>query len=103
MVNCNADMFVDDNTLMHNSKDFAETPTQLMHNAQQDVALWGGLLWATGDLLEFLKTTYFLLIWQFKSSGRLIIFPKKELPTNTVKVADLQGSTCWLTRVLKNQ
>eukprot|EP00957_Ditylum_brightwellii_P044307 3361977-Ditylum_brightwellii.AAC.1 len=85
MVSCNADIFMDNNTLMHNSKDFAETPTQLMHNIQQDVELWGRLLRATGGLSEFLRSTYFLLIWQFESSGRPIIVPKEELPTNTMK------------------
>eukprot|EP00957_Ditylum_brightwellii_P142512 10857663-Ditylum_brightwellii.AAC.1 len=55
-----ADMFVDDNTLMHNTPTRDATAPDLMQNVQHDAELWGQLLWVTGGLLEFLKSSYFL-------------------------------------------
>eukprot|EP00957_Ditylum_brightwellii_P142482 10855414-Ditylum_brightwellii.AAC.1 len=49
------DMFVDDNTLMHNTNNFAEPAANLMQQVKHDTKRWGRLLWTTGGLLEFLK------------------------------------------------
>eukprot|EP00957_Ditylum_brightwellii_P081736 6218010-Ditylum_brightwellii.AAC.1 len=50
-----ADMFVDDNTLMHNTGNFDKPATNLMQQVKYDTKYWGRLLWITGGLLEFLK------------------------------------------------
>eukprot|EP00957_Ditylum_brightwellii_P138541 10560435-Ditylum_brightwellii.AAC.3 len=63
-VKCNANMFVDDNTLIHNSPEFDIPPQKLMENIQHDIELWGPLLW-------------------FDPSGRPHIVLESELPTNT--------------------
>eukprot|EP00957_Ditylum_brightwellii_P087558 6665626-Ditylum_brightwellii.AAC.1 len=73
-------MFVDDNTLMHNTTSRDATAPDLMQNVQHDAELWGWLLWVTGGLLEFLKSSYFLVIWQFSKEGKPSI--SMNLPPN---------------------
>eukprot|EP00957_Ditylum_brightwellii_P131514 10031249-Ditylum_brightwellii.AAC.1 len=41
----NADMFVNDNTLMHNNSALNSSAIQLMQMVQHDSKLWGRLLW----------------------------------------------------------
>eukprot|EP00957_Ditylum_brightwellii_P166475 12671779-Ditylum_brightwellii.AAC.1 len=85
---CNADMFVDDNTLMHNDPQCDATPHTLMTNIQHNAETWGRFLWASGGLLEFLKSTYFLLIWAFAASGQPMIIPEEDLSANVVWLTD---------------
>eukprot|EP00957_Ditylum_brightwellii_P210694 15365271-Ditylum_brightwellii.AAC.2 len=96
---CNADMFVIDNTLMHNDPQKDATPNTLMTNIQHGTETWSRLLWASGGLLEFLKSTYFLLIWAFTASGQPMITPEEDLPINIVQLTDANGNTTVLRRV----
>eukprot|EP00957_Ditylum_brightwellii_P021030 1585033-Ditylum_brightwellii.AAC.1 len=80
-VQCNADMFVDDATLLHNNK-FDTLALQLIQQIQHDAEIWGRMLWVSGGLLELLKSSYFLLIWAFDKSGKLWIVPEEDLPPN---------------------
>eukprot|EP00957_Ditylum_brightwellii_P090331 6879299-Ditylum_brightwellii.AAC.2 len=103
-VQSNADMFVDDATLLHNNGNKFNTPAQqLMTQIQHGTDIWGQLLWVTGSLLEFLESPYFLLIWQFAASGKPYIVPEKELPPNTVTVTDANGNTTKFTRVTERK
>eukprot|EP00957_Ditylum_brightwellii_P166741 12692408-Ditylum_brightwellii.AAC.1 len=103
-VQCNADMFVDDATPLHNNGNKFNTPgQQLMNHIQHDAEIWGWLLWATGGLLEFLKSTYFLLIWKLAASGKPYTVPEEELPPNKVTVTDANGNTTKLTRVTERK
>eukprot|EP00957_Ditylum_brightwellii_P000792 62755-Ditylum_brightwellii.AAC.1 len=56
---CNADMFVNDNALIHNDSQQDAAPNTLMTNIQHNAETWSRLLWSSGGLLEFLKSTYF--------------------------------------------
>eukprot|EP00957_Ditylum_brightwellii_P058096 4405903-Ditylum_brightwellii.AAC.2 len=90
-------MFVNDNTLMHNTERPDTPATTLMTQIQHDAELWGCLLWIMGGLLEFLKSSYFIVIWVFKSDGKPMI--ETSLPPSTIKLTDAQGSTTKLKRV----
>eukprot|EP00957_Ditylum_brightwellii_P078858 5996555-Ditylum_brightwellii.AAC.1 len=63
-------MFVDDNTLMHNHEQHNAPVDTLLTQIQHDAELWGRLLWIMGGLLEFLKSSYFIVIWAFKPDGK---------------------------------
>eukprot|EP00957_Ditylum_brightwellii_P050301 3814802-Ditylum_brightwellii.AAC.1 len=103
-VQSNAGMFVDDATLLHNNGNKFKTPAQqLMTQIQHDAEIWGWLLWVTGSLLELLKSTYFLLIWQFDAPGKPYIVPEEELPPNTANITDANGNTTKLTRVTERK
>eukprot|EP00957_Ditylum_brightwellii_P070263 5337661-Ditylum_brightwellii.AAC.1 len=41
----NADMFINNNTLMHNNPALNASAIQLMQTVQYDAKLWGQLLW----------------------------------------------------------
>eukprot|EP00957_Ditylum_brightwellii_P101533 7737860-Ditylum_brightwellii.AAC.1 len=60
-----ADMFVVDNTLMHNSPHFDISADELTKQIQADAELWGCLLWVTDGLLAFLKSSYLIVVWSF--------------------------------------
>eukprot|EP00957_Ditylum_brightwellii_P037341 2826169-Ditylum_brightwellii.AAC.2 len=47
----NADMSVDDASLLHNALAFHATAVQLMHCIEHGSELWGNLVWTTGGLL----------------------------------------------------
>eukprot|EP00957_Ditylum_brightwellii_P114600 8738777-Ditylum_brightwellii.AAC.1 len=96
---CNADIFVNDNTLMHNDPQGDVTPHTLMTNIQHNAETWSRLLWVSGGFLEFLKSTYFLLIWAFAASGQPMIIPKEDLPTNVVQLTDANSNSTVLHRV----
>eukprot|EP00957_Ditylum_brightwellii_P057201 4334467-Ditylum_brightwellii.AAC.1 len=81
-----AKMFVDDNKQMHINRVRSASATQLMSYINHDVNLWDELLWITGGLLEKLKTTYSLMVWDFEPSGRPVITPMSKLQENTVKI-----------------
>eukprot|EP00957_Ditylum_brightwellii_P209695 15362817-Ditylum_brightwellii.AAC.4 len=66
---------------------------------QHGIAIWGGLIWTTGGMIEFLKSSYFLLIWAFKPSVKPVIVPENNLPQNTVRLTDTNGGTATLNRV----
>eukprot|EP00957_Ditylum_brightwellii_P007984 604588-Ditylum_brightwellii.AAC.1 len=78
-------MFVNDNRQMHINGKMHATARQLMSYVDHDVNLWNELLWITGRLLEQLKTTYSLIVWNFELSGKPFITPMEQLPENTVK------------------
>eukprot|EP00957_Ditylum_brightwellii_P131070 9997745-Ditylum_brightwellii.AAC.1 len=101
-VKCNTDMFVDDATLMHNDKPTIQV-TQLMQRMQHNANVWGGLLWTSRGLLEFLKGSYFLVIWAFAASGRPRTVPEAELPPNTVTVTGANGCTAKLHKVTEEE
>eukprot|EP00957_Ditylum_brightwellii_P208128 15355961-Ditylum_brightwellii.AAC.1 len=65
----NADMIVDDATMQHNAGQYNLDARTLMNICQQDITLWDELLWANGGLLETLKTSYFLMVWNFDNTG----------------------------------
>eukprot|EP00957_Ditylum_brightwellii_P097363 7415968-Ditylum_brightwellii.AAC.1 len=92
----NAGMFVDDSTLMHNDPQHDATPHTLMTNIQHNTETWGRLLWASGGLFEFLKSTYFLLIWSFAASGQSMIISEEDLPTNVVWLTNVNGNSAVL-------
>eukprot|EP00957_Ditylum_brightwellii_P034463 2613979-Ditylum_brightwellii.AAC.1 len=87
LAKANADMFVDDATLLHNAIAFHTTAIQLMQGIKNNSKLWGGLVWTTCDLLEFRKSTYFLVIWMFISAGAPSITKDEDLPPNQVKTS----------------
>eukprot|EP00957_Ditylum_brightwellii_P067205 5100648-Ditylum_brightwellii.AAC.1 len=68
-----------------------------MHQIKADAELWGCLLWVTGGLLEFLKSSYLIVVWSFNDEGKPTIAPT--LPLNTVRLTDAQGSTTKLKQV----
>eukprot|EP00957_Ditylum_brightwellii_P181635 13836253-Ditylum_brightwellii.AAC.1 len=92
-----ADMFVDDNTLMHNSPCFDILADELMNQIKADAELWSHLLWVTSRLLEFLKSSYPVVTWSFTDEGKPTITPT--LPLNMVRLTDAQGSTIKLKQV----
>eukprot|EP00957_Ditylum_brightwellii_P142119 10827927-Ditylum_brightwellii.AAC.1 len=65
--------------------------------------IWERLLLASGGLLKFFKSSYFLLFWMFMESGKPRIVPDEDLPPNTVKETDANVSTATLTRVTKRK
>eukprot|EP00957_Ditylum_brightwellii_P178542 13600007-Ditylum_brightwellii.AAC.1 len=81
-------MFVDDNALMHNTDNFDESVTNLMQQVKHDTEYWGRLLWINGGLLEFLKSSYFIVVWTFTMEEKPEI--SLELPENTVRLTDAQ-------------
>eukprot|EP00957_Ditylum_brightwellii_P017754 1337211-Ditylum_brightwellii.AAC.1 len=91
-----ADMFVDDNTLMHNNSVLNASATQLMQTVQHDAELLGRLLWMTGVLLEILKSSYFLAILKFSAKGEPSI--TFDLPPNMVQLTDAQDLSTKLKR-----
>eukprot|EP00957_Ditylum_brightwellii_P146275 11137719-Ditylum_brightwellii.AAC.1 len=93
-------MFVDDNTLMHNTPCTSTPAEELMENVQHDAKLRGRLLWVTGGLLEFLKSSYFSAIWKFTTKGKPDI--SLNLPPNTVRLTNTNGSSTNLKRVQPN-
>eukprot|EP00957_Ditylum_brightwellii_P099558 7583996-Ditylum_brightwellii.AAC.1 len=93
-------MFVDDNTLMHNTPCPSTSAEDLMENVQHNAELWERLLWVTGGLLEFLKSSYFLVIWKFTTKGKPDI--SLNLPPNKVHLTDANGSSTKLKRVQQN-
>eukprot|EP00957_Ditylum_brightwellii_P083616 6356123-Ditylum_brightwellii.AAC.1 len=68
-----------------------------MAQVQQNAEIWGRLLWVAGGLLEFLKSSYFLVIWWFNKDDSPTI--TTDLPTNTVQLTNAQGSTSKLQQV----
>eukprot|EP00957_Ditylum_brightwellii_P028033 2116388-Ditylum_brightwellii.AAC.1 len=95
----NADMFVDNATLLHNVLVFHTTVIQLMQQIKHDSELWGCLVWTTGGLLKFRKSTYFLVIWMFTSAGAPSITKEDDLPQNQVKLQDTNGNVTSLQQV----
>eukprot|EP00957_Ditylum_brightwellii_P163290 12433625-Ditylum_brightwellii.AAC.1 len=93
-------MFVDDNTLMHNTNNFDEPATNLMQQVKYDTKYWGRLLWITRGLLEFLKSSYFIVVWTFTTERKLEI--SSELPENTVQLTDTQVWTTKLRQISPN-
>eukprot|EP00957_Ditylum_brightwellii_P032643 2474403-Ditylum_brightwellii.AAC.1 len=93
-------MFVDDNTLMHNTPHPSTSAEELMENVQHDAELWRRLLWVTGGLLEFLKSSYFLVIWKFTAKGKPDI--SLNLPPNKVQLTNANRSSTKLKRVQPN-
>eukprot|EP00957_Ditylum_brightwellii_P195236 14873966-Ditylum_brightwellii.AAC.1 len=58
---------------------------------------------AVMNILEFLKSSYFLVIWNFDVSGRPRIVPEAELPPNTVTVTDANGYTAKLHQIIEKE
>ena len=56
----------------------------------------GRLLWVTGGLFEFLKSSYFIVIWKFSADGKPSI--NLDLPPNKVRLTNAQGSSTKLKR-----
>ena len=75
----NADLFVDDMKLLHNSERFNISSNELKHQIQHDSTLWGRILWISGGLLEFDKSTYTIILWRFQPNGAPEITPGSEL------------------------
>eukprot|EP00957_Ditylum_brightwellii_P023072 1740285-Ditylum_brightwellii.AAC.1 len=76
----NADAFVDGATLLHNNDQF---------NAS--------------GLLEFLKSSYFLMIWKFTEDGEPYIVDEADLPENKVRLIDASGNAMKLKRFAPNK
>eukprot|EP00957_Ditylum_brightwellii_P038816 2933655-Ditylum_brightwellii.AAC.1 len=60
-----------------------------MQQVKYDTEHWGRLVWITGGLLEFLKSSYFIVVWTFTTEGKPEI--SLELPENNVQLTDAQG------------
>ena len=99
----NADAFVDDATLLHNTSKFNTSAQELMLQVQHDASIWSRLLWVTGGLLEFLKSSYFLMIWNFTEEGEPYIVEEKDLPVNNVQLIDAAGTATKLKRYAPNK
>ena len=56
-------------------------------------------MWTAGALLEFRKSTYFLVIWMFTSAGAPIITKEEDLPPKQVKLQDTTGNATPLQQV----
>ena len=61
-------MIVNDTTLNH-TNEFNTSPENRMAQINGKVSTWGQYLRDTGGLLEFTKTKYNMLIWNFKPNG----------------------------------
>eukprot|EP00957_Ditylum_brightwellii_P105054 8007248-Ditylum_brightwellii.AAC.1 len=99
----NANAFVNDATLLHNTENFNKTAINLMNQVQHDAGIWGRILWVAGGLLEFLKSSYFLLIWDFNEDGAPFIVDETDLPANTIKLVDAAGHSTNLKRFSPNK
>eukprot|EP00957_Ditylum_brightwellii_P114288 8713586-Ditylum_brightwellii.AAC.1 len=75
------DMIVDYATLNH-TDEFNISLEELMTQINSEVSIWGQYLGDTGGLLEFTKTKYNMLIWNFKPNGSPYIEKGKSLPKN---------------------
>eukprot|EP00957_Ditylum_brightwellii_P061728 4683954-Ditylum_brightwellii.AAC.1 len=95
----NSAMFVDDISHHYNDKNKAITSTQLMKCVQYGIELWGNIILATGGLLEFTKSIFFLLIWKFHPSGQLSIVQEPGLPKNNVRITNAHGNATILQKV----
>eukprot|EP00957_Ditylum_brightwellii_P021472 1619728-Ditylum_brightwellii.AAC.1 len=84
----NTDMLFDDVTLTHKGENPNDSPTKLMDQIQFDANLWAKILWVTGELLEFMKSLNFILIWKFQPNGRPVITPDNELLPNSICLLD---------------
>eukprot|EP00957_Ditylum_brightwellii_P063515 4820966-Ditylum_brightwellii.AAC.1 len=89
-------MFVDDNTLMHNTNNFTELAPNLMQRVEHDTERWGMLLWTIGGLLEFLKSSYFIVVWKFTAEEKPEI--SSELPENNVRLTNAQKTETNITQ-----
>eukprot|EP00957_Ditylum_brightwellii_P003406 258107-Ditylum_brightwellii.AAC.1 len=78
-----ADMIVDDVTMQHNAGQYNLDTQALMNICQHDITLWDELLWVNGGLLETLKTSYSLMIWNFDGNDQPTIQTEESLPQNT--------------------
>ena len=94
----NADAFIDNATLLHNTCKFNTRAQELMLQVQHNASIWSRLLWVTGGLLEFLKSSYFLMIWNFTEEGKPYIVEEKNLPVNNVQLIDAAGTATKLKR-----
>eukprot|EP00957_Ditylum_brightwellii_P078241 5949071-Ditylum_brightwellii.AAC.1 len=79
-------MYANDTKTMHNNGVYNASANDLMQYADKDVNLWDNLLWLTGGLLEQLKSTYGLMVWQFTTEGMLSLTLIAALPENSVKL-----------------
>eukprot|EP00957_Ditylum_brightwellii_P173853 13235765-Ditylum_brightwellii.AAC.1 len=73
-----ADMFVNDNTLMHNAQSFSAPTWLIINNKQHDTEIWGRLLWVSGELNDRTPTI------------------STNLPPNNIRLMDAQESTMKL-------
>eukprot|EP00957_Ditylum_brightwellii_P093223 7098522-Ditylum_brightwellii.AAC.1 len=89
----NADTFVDEATLLHNNHKFNASAQELMTQVKHDASIWSRLLWVTGGLLEFKKSSYFLMIWNFTEDGEPNIVEEADLPENNVQLIDASGNS----------
>eukprot|EP00957_Ditylum_brightwellii_P006173 466981-Ditylum_brightwellii.AAC.1 len=92
-------MFVDDALHHHNNKDKDISLQLFMVNVRTDIEMWGQSIWTTGGLLEFIKSSYFILAWKFTPEGCSLPIKEKELPKNNVQVTDAHETTTTLTKV----
>ena len=102
-VQANADMFVDDNTLAHNISNKDAEPEELMFQIQNDTETWGRLLSSSGGQLEFSKSSYSLMNWNFNNNGRPYLTKEQDLPINQVLIKDSQGEGSQLKRSTTNK
>lgn len=102
-VKANADMFVDDNTFIHNNNNKDVDPEKLMSQIQRNAETCGRLLCSTGGQLEFSKSTYSLMNWDFYRDGKPHLVKEQELPLNYVQLQNAQGEGTQLRRKPTNK
>eukprot|EP00957_Ditylum_brightwellii_P178362 13585017-Ditylum_brightwellii.AAC.1 len=71
-----------------------------MQQVKHDTERWGMLLWTIGGLLEFLKSSYFIVIWKFTAEEKPAI--SSELPENNERLTNAQGWTTKLRQISPN-
>eukprot|EP00978_Attheya_sp_CCMP212_P037399 scaffold175831_cov42-Attheya_sp.AAC.1 len=81
-------MFVDDTTLLVNAPRPDYSAKKMMRRVQNDISSWCKFLWISGGLLELTKTKYYMMIWNFTSTGKPYLCPEEDLPENIVTVND---------------
>ena len=59
----------------------------------------GRLLWTTGGVLEFLKRSYFLLIWEFKETQEPYVKKEEHILKNDMSLKDSDGYGATLKRI----
>eukprot|EP00957_Ditylum_brightwellii_P011620 878112-Ditylum_brightwellii.AAC.1 len=63
-----------------------------MEIVKYNTTLCGRYLWVSGGWLEYSKTKYGLLVWEFEQNGKPKIKKENNLPDNNIKIEGADGS-----------
>eukprot|EP00957_Ditylum_brightwellii_P190255 14481707-Ditylum_brightwellii.AAC.1 len=63
-----------------------------MEIVKYNTTIWGRYLWVSGGWLEYSKTKYGLLTWEFEQNGKPTIKKENSLPENNINIEGADGS-----------